>query len=151
MRRFALIALLTAAVAYAGTRAVEGAGAVPTLATHGVNLSEVAGCRASIRVDGGGTINGGTLASYYYDAVLGWVRSNTALDCTLEASKLLDGGAPAVQVCPDTLPQAKFGRFTVAANGIVGADGGTPNGVGTDGGQNIAPIVRVECWGASLP
>lgn len=151
MRKIGLLTLCLAAVAWAGSRVKESAGAVPTLATDGVSLLEVEACRPSVRVDGGGTINGGTLVSYYYDSVLGWTRSATRLDCVLEANKLLDGGAPSAQVCPDTEPVARFGRVAFVANNIVGADGGTPNGVGVDGGQNIAPVVRVECFGRALP
>lgn len=151
MRKFGLLTLCLAAVAWAGSRVKETSGAVPTGAADGVSLKEVESCRASIRVDGGGTVNGGTLASYYHDSVLGWVRSPTRLDCVLEANKLHDGGAPSVQVCPDNEPLARFGRFAVASVNIVGADGGTPNGVGTDGGQNVEPVVRVECFGKGLP
>lgn len=151
MRKLGLLTLCLAAVAWAGSRVKESAGAVPTSATDGVSLLEVESCRVSIRVDGGGTINGGTLASHYYDSVLGWTRSATGLDCVLEANKLLDGGAPSSQVCPDSAPLARFGRFAVAAVNIIGADGGTPNGVGADGGQNVVPVVRVECFGRGLP
>ena len=157
MRRALFTGLALAALAaFAGTRAKESAGAVPALladggTTDGVTLADSIGCRASVRVADGGTINGGTLASFYYDPVLGWVRSATSLDCTLQANKLLDGGAPAAQVCPDSEPLARFGRWAVASTGLVGADGGTPNGVGVDGGSNVSPVVRVECWGPTIP
>ena len=137
--------------ALAGTRAKESAGAVPTAATDGVALNGAVGCRISIRVVDGGTINGGTLALYYYDANLGWVRSASALDCALEANKAADGGAPSAQACADVEPLARFGRLAAVALNVTGSDGGTPNGFAAGGGQTVAPVVRVECFDPSLP
>lgn len=134
---------LCALTALAGTRAKESQGTVPFNdggVLEGVSLSEVEGCRLSARVTDGGTINGGGLAVYYYDAVLGWVRSSTALDCTFEANKLQDGGAPAVQVCPDLGILAKYGRLAVAGKLLTGVDGGA-----------ITATTRVECWGRNIP
>lgn len=143
--------VVCAAVAWAGSRASDSAGAQPSAATDGVSLHRAQGCRMSVRVYDGGTLNGGKLLAWYYDSVLGWVRASTALDCTLEANKLPDAGAPAAQVCPDLEPLAQFGRLGAQSSALVGADGGTPNGLGSDGGRNQAPVVRVECWGPELP
>lgn len=151
MRRLIIASMLVAAAAYAGSRAAEGAGGTPTLSTDGVSLADSEGCRLSVRARDAGTINGGTIAVWYYDAVLGWTRSATSLDCTLESNKLADGGAPTAQVCPDRVPAARFGRIAAEARSLIGADGGTPNGFGTDGGQNVTPMVRVECWGREIP
>lgn len=144
-------AVLLAWLAWAGSRANESTGAVPSLATDGVSLNDSEGCRLSVREADGGTLNGGTLAVWYYDARLGWVRSASALDCVLESNKLADGGAPSAQVCPDLQPLARFGRLGVEARGLVGLDGGSPNGLGVDGGANVAPVLRVECWGRAIP
>jgi hypothetical protein len=151
MSRSLLLTGLIALSVWAGTRAKDTTGAVPSAATDGVSLKEVQSCRASVRVADAGTVNGGTLVAYYYDAVLGWVRSNTSLDCTLEANKGPSGAAPSAQVCPDTQVLAAYGRVAVASSGLVGADGGTPNGIGVDGGQNVEPVVRIECFGSNLP
>lgn len=143
--------IVLAAATWAGSRASDSAGGTPSGATAGVSLLDSEGCRVSVRALDGGTINGGSLALWYYDSVLGWTRSATSLDCTLEANKLIDGGAPSAQVCPDYQPAARFGRLAAEARNLVGADGGTPNGVGVDGGQNVPPVVRVECWGREIP
>lgn len=135
-----VLALGCALVAYAGTRAKDSNGSIPTSATDGVSLDRVTGCRISVRVMDGGTVNGGTLVSYYYDPVLGWVRSPTALDCTLEANKLIDGGAPASQVCSDTQVLAQYGRVGVAVKSLV-------NGAAS----SITATSRIECWGPELP
>lgn len=134
---------LCALTALAGTRAKESQGTVPFNdggVLEGVSLSEVEGCRLSARVTDGGTINGGGLAVYYYDSVLGWVRSSTSLDCSFESNKLQDGGAPSVQVCPDLGVLAKYGRIAAAGKLIV-------NGAGSA----ATATVRVECWGRNLP
>lgn len=144
MKRFVPYALLIcglAVAAWAGSRAKETSGARPTLSTDGVSLSEVEGCRASVRSTDGGTVNGGKLVLFYYDAVLGWTRAQSSLDCTLEANKMLDGGAPSAQVCPDYGTLARFGRVGVASQNLVSADGGTVAGA----------TVRLECWGRNLP
>lgn len=136
----------TALVAVAGTRSYESSGSVPSVLADGghgsvgVALNDSAGCRFSARTQDGGTLNGGTIAAYYYDSTLGWVRSNTQLDCTLEASKLLDGGAPSVQVCPDLEVLGRFGRVVGVAKSMVAADGGA-----------AAVTIRTECWGSSIP
>lgn len=142
MRALLVAVGVFAAVALAGSRVKEttGAGVAPTLSTDGVALADSEGCRVSARVTDGGTINGGTLVSYYQDGVVGWVRASTALDCTLEANKTLDGGAPAAQVCPDLGVLAKFGRIAFAGKSLVGADGGT-----------VTATVRTECWGRNIP
>jgi hypothetical protein len=148
MKNFLLvvfISLFTAALAYAGTRAQDtNCGYPTTLAdggtTSGVSLSESTTCRMSVRVTDGGTINGGTLVSYYFDPVLGWVRSNTALDCVLEANKLVDAGAPAAQVCPDTNVLGRYGRVTVVGKSLV-------NGAGAA----ATATCRVECFSGTLP
>ena len=143
MRALLVAVGVVAAVALAGSRVKETTGAVgvaPTLSTDGVTLADSEGCRASARVADGGTINGGVLAAYYQDSVLGWVRAPTALDCTLESGKLLDGGAPAAQVCPDLGVLAKFGRIAFANKSLVGVDGGA-----------VTATVRVECWGRNIP
>ncbi len=148
MRALLVAVGVIAAVALAGSRVKEGVqaqGAVPaTLAdggtTDGVAIADSEGCRTSARVADGGTINGGVLASWYYDGVLGWVRASTALDCTIESSKLLDGGAPSVQVCPDLGVLAKYGRVMYTNKSLVGADAGA-----------ISATVRVECWGRNIP
>ena len=129
--------VMLAGLAYAGgcTRAAESTGAITVSATAGVPISDAEACRFSVRVTDGGTVNGGTLVAYYYDQVLGWVRSNSALDCTLEANRLIDGGAPSAQVCPDTQVRAQFGRVAVASKNLV------------DGtGLAITATVRVECY-----
>lgn len=149
--RFSLLCVFAATVVWAGSRASESTGGVPSATTDGVTLLDSSGCRVSIRARDGGTVNGGTLAVWYYDSVLGWTRSATSLDCTLEANKLADGGAPTAQVCPDYQPMARFGRIAVEARNIVGADGGTPNGIGVDGGANVPPLTRIECWGSEIP
>ena len=153
MRKLSLmIAGLCALAAWAGTRAKDSSGAQPSAASDGVSLNDSIGCRASVRVTDGGTINGGKLLAWYYDPVLGWVRASTLLDCSLEANKLPDGGAPSAQVCLDFEPAARFGRIGFQSSSLVGADGGSPNGFdGTDGGQHVAPVVRVECWGPTIP
>lgn len=135
-----VVSLGVAVTAFAGSRAKDSAGAVPSAATDGVALGDSEGCRLSVRTTDGGTINGGTLAVYYYDSVLGWVRSATSLDCVLESNKLIDGGAPQAQVCPDLGILARYGRIGVAAKALVGADGGT-----------VTAITRVECYGAQIP
>ena len=137
--KLSIIALLLAAVAFAGTRAKETSGAVPTLSTDGVALTDVSSCRFSARIVDGGTLNGGTLVAYYYDAVNGWVRSPTSLDCVLEANKLIDAGPPSAQVCPDTAVNSRFGRVAVASKNLV-------NGAGT----SVSATVRVECYVPSL-
>ena len=154
-RALLLVIGLVGAMALAGSRAKESTGAVPALSTYllsdggtatdggttdGLSLSEVEGCRASARVTDGGTVNSGTLVAYYFDPVLGWVRANSALDCALESNKLIDGGAPSVQVCPDIGILAKYGRIAMAASGLKGADAGA-----------ITANVRLECWGRTLP
>lgn len=132
--------LLVAAVAAGATRAQDSTCGYPTGSaldggtTNGVSLTEVTSCRMSVRVTDGGTINGGTLVTYYYDAVLGWVRASTALDCILEANKLIDAGAPAAQVCPDTNVLGRYGRVTVVGKNLV-------NGAGAAAGATC----RVEC------
>jgi hypothetical protein len=134
---------LCALTALAGTRAKDSAGEVPFNdggVLEGVALNDAEGCRLSARVTDGGTINGGGLAVYYYDAVLGWVRSPTSLDCTFEANKLQDGGAPAAQVCPDLGVLAKYGRIAAARKLLV-------NGAGSP----ATATVRVECWGRNIP
>lgn len=137
----ALVSLFAVSLAYAGSRAKETTGNPPTLATDGVNLAEVEGCRISVRSTDGGTINGGTLRQWYYDSVLGWVPSNSSLDCSLDSARLLDAGAPSGQVCPDVIPLAKFGRMSVEANAVRNFDAGTVPGITT----------RVECWGRNIP
>lgn len=151
MKRSLLLTGLLALSVWAGTRAKDTTGAVPSAATDGVALRGVQACRVSARALDGGTVNGGTLVAYYYDSALGWVRSNTSLDCTLEANKGPSGAAPTAQVCPDTEVLAGFGRVSYAATGLVGADGGTPNGIGVDGGANVEPVVRTECFGVDIP
>jgi len=146
MRYFYLLAIalgLCALTALAGSRASDSTGAVPFNdggVLEGVSLTDVEGCRLSARVTDGGTINGGGLAVYYYDTALGWVRGSTALDCTFEANKLLDGGAPSAQVCPDLGVLAKYGRIAAARKLLV-------NGAGSP----ATATVRVECWGRNLP
>lgn len=143
MRNFIVVSLfivLVGAVSLAATRAQDSTCGYPTGSaldggtTNGVSLSEVTSCRMSVRVTDGGTINGGTLVTYYYDAVLGWVRASTALDCVLEANKLIDAGAPAAQVCPDTNVLGRYGRVTVVGKNLV-------NGAGAAAGATC----RVEC------
>lgn len=143
-----LFASLLALTAFGGSRvkeAVAVTNAVPALlsdggTTDGVSLLEVEGCRVSARVTDGGTINGGVLAAYYFDSALGWVRASTALDCTLEANKLLDAGAPTVQVCPDLGTLAKYGRIAYVNKSVV------------NGSAAAATVTtRVECWGRNLP
>ena len=158
MKRALLAAALTvAAIGYAKTRsatvtvlAPTVVASPPTSATAGIALQDAIGCRMSIRVVDAGTINGGTLIPYYYDANLGWTRPATSQDCTLEANKLPDGGPPAAQVCADMAPLARFGRVMVYAKAVTGGDGGSPNGFHADGGQFIAPTARIECWGPNI-
>lgn len=138
---FAFLAVLLAgALAFAGTRARESAGAVPTLATDGVSIVGATACRMSARVTDGGAVNGGTLVPYYYDAVLGWVRAGSATDCTLESNKLLDGGAPSAQVCLVDVAGASWGRIAAVANGLFTADGGP-----------ATANIRVECFDPTIP
>ena len=137
---FFFCAAVFTALAYAGSRAAESSGATPTLTTDGVSLRDSEGCRVSARVGDGGTVNGGTLALWYHDSVLGWTRGSTSLDCTLESNKLWDGGAPSAQVCPDRVPAARFGRMAAEARSLIGVDGGV-----------ITANVRVECWGRDIP
>lgn len=142
------VSILVGLTAFGGSRVKEVNAALntppTTLAdggtTDGVSLSEIEGCRVSARVADGGTLNGGVLAAYYFDAVLGWVRASTALDCTFEAGKLLDGGAPSTQVCPDLGVLAKYGRIAYVNKSLVGVDGGA-----------ATATVRTECWGRNLP
>lgn len=141
MKKLVLLLPLLALAALAGTRAAESAGNVPTLATEGVSLTNVEGCRLSARSADGGTVNGGKVVAYYYDAVNGWTRSASTLDCTLESNKLLDGGAPRSQVCSDLAVGGSFGRIAAVNGGVTSADGGTPVGL----------VVRVECYGKELP
>ncbi len=136
---FAVLFLIGFA-AWAGSRAKDSDGSVPTASTDGVSLSEVTGCRASVRSDGGTTINGGTLVLYYYDAVLGWAPSQSSLDCTLDAHRAADGGAGLSLVCPDTRVTAPYGRVAVNARSLTSSDGGVPTA-----------LVRIECFGPNLP
>lgn len=151
MHRIGLLAVgLIAFIAVAGTRAKDSAGAAPTATTDGVGMGDAVGCRASIRVDGGGTIGTGTkLVYHYYDPVLLWSESTSALTCTVTARA--DGGTRSAYVCPDLEPLARFGRVAVSNFGLIGSDGGTGFGLGTDGGYNVAPVTRIECWGSSIP
>lgn len=137
---FMAAALAVAGVVYGGTRAAEVSGEIPSASNEGVPLDRVESCRFSIRVLDGGTINGGKLVAYYYDPVLGWVRSPSALDCTLEANKLIDAGAPAAQVCADTTVLGRYGRVSAATQGVVNGAGAAATG-----------FVRVECYGGDLP
>lgn len=148
MRTLFVLLLSVSVIALAGSRVKEitvAQGVVPTTladggTTDGVSLSEIEGCRISARVSDGGTINGGVIGVYYYDSAIGWVRASTALDCTLEASKLFDGGAPAAQVCPDLGILAKYGRISATNKSLVGIDGGA-----------VTATIRTECWGRNLP
>lgn len=141
MKRALLLTGLVALSVWAGTRAKDTDGSLPSTATDGVSLKEVQSCRASVRSVDGGTVNGGTVVSFYYDSVLGWVRSPASLDCVLEANKLLDGGAPSVQICPDTEVLASYGRVSFVPFGVVNASGAAVPGM----------QVRTECFGRDLP
>ncbi len=140
MKRLLLIAALTAAaLAWAGSRAAESSGTVPTSATAGVSISQTTACRGSVRVDDGGAVMGGALQPYYYDAVLGWVESSRASACTLDGTLQLDGGQRSRQVC-EWAVNGQFGRVALVANGLV-----------NDAGTSITATVRLECSGADLP
>lgn len=139
MRNIAIIAVLFAVVAWAGTRAKESASAPPSAATDGVNLSAVTGCRASIKLDAGTIGTGGKIIISYYDAVLGWVESDSSIHCTVVATTN-DGGTRQGYVCPDLQPIAQFGRIGAHAYGVLAIDGG-PGDIRT----------RLECFGPELP
>lgn len=150
MRRlFPLFIALVAFVAVAGSRAKESDGTVPSASTDGVSIADSVGCRASVHVDGGNVNTGAKLIYHYYDAVTLWNESASTLACTVTARA--DAGTRVSYVCPDLEPLARFGRVGVSLYGMVGIDGGTPNGVGADGGQNLTPVARIECWGPSIP
>lgn len=134
-----LLALVLPVLAWAGTRAKESGSTPPTATTDGVNLSEVAGCRASVRVDAGTLGTSGKVLFWYYDAVLGWVESDSALHCTVTATSN-DGGTRMAYVCPDLQPAATFGRIAAQSYAVLASDGG-PLDVRT----------RIECWGPGLP
>lgn len=156
MRKLLIAAFtMVALVAYAGTRATDSQlGQIPNSATSGVSMGSSEGCRASIRVGDGGTINGGTIKYVYHDPVVGdggWVPGRAEYNCALESNNLPDGGAPPAQMCPGITPGSQFGRVGIYAVNVVGADGGTPNGLGPDAGQNVIPLLRIECWGPNLP
>lgn len=151
MRKLALVTVLfTVALAWAGTRAKDSAGAPPTAATDGVSLNEVTSCRASVRTDAGGSLSAGQLILYYYDPVLGWVESDPNLQ-TLSLGNTFDGGVRGSYVSPDLTVAAAYGRLGVAGKDIKGRDGGSPNGDEGDAGFHVKPIFRVECYGANLP
>lgn len=145
MRAQIMIGALISAAALAGTLAKDNpTNATPSAATDGVSLVYAHGCRISARLDAG-VITAGRIAPYYYDSVLGWVRSQTASDCLLESGKTADAGNPGAQVC-DYEVVAQFGRLGAQCLGCTTsqtlADGGT---------ATPTPNVRVECWGPSLP
>lgn len=142
MRYLVLPVMVCCALAFAGTRARDSS-APPSAVTDGVSLSEVQGCRASVRIDGGGTIStGGKMVLSYYDAVLGWVESDSTLNYTVPITSA-DGGTRTSYVSPDIQPVANFGRIAVHTFGTLGSDGGTA-ATGT-------VKARIECWGPSLP
>lgn len=130
---------LVVAVAWAGSRAAESGGGVPTDAGQGVSLSGVTACRASVRQTDGGTINGGKVGFMYYDAVNGWVASPSVFDCSLSTAGLPDGGIQSAQVCPDMTVGVEVGRIGAFNKAII-------NGSGAP----TLPIVRVECWGPNF-
>lgn len=144
--KLVLISAVISLTALAFVRTTSSAGAAPSAATDGVSLYGVAACRALVYVTDSGTINGGTLRSYYYDSTAGWVRSNTDQDCVLETAATKGLSSVASHVCEYEVLN-KAGRFAMAVSGLTGVDGGSPNGVGTDGGQNVEPIVKLDCYG----
>lgn len=129
--------------ALAGTVSTDTLGVAPLPdagSDIGVSLSGATGCRLSVRATDGGTVNGGTLKAYYYDtATLSWNPSHSALDCTLDANRLSDAGAPYAQICPDLEPLGRYGR-------ILGVSSSLVNGAGTA----ITATVRTECWGQTI-
>lgn len=138
-----------------GSRYVETSGQVPTVCDvsgnggDGLALKDTTACRASIRAVDGGNVNGGKLVPYYCEigatTGAGWQEGPSTGVCTLESASRADGGANrAQQMCEWTVSNP-FGRVAVAAYGITGADGGTGNGIGADGGYNVGPVVRLEC------
>lgn len=145
MKKTLLIPLVVAAFAYAGTIFTsDTTGATPSASTDGVELQGMKACRVSLRVADSGTIGGGTLKPYYYDSNLGWVQGDSALNLSVESGHATDN----VQVWPDLeVSNNLFGRLAYVASSITGTDGGTPNGVGVDGGTNVEPRVRIDCWG----
>ncbi len=136
--------LVLAFAAWAGSRAAETDSAtVPsgtTCTSAGVAINDSSGCRASVRRTDGGTINSGKVAYYYCDSTLGWVPSSSALDCTLDSNRGADGGASSAHVCPDLVPQARFGRVAAVPYGIGGPDAGA-----------VGVTTRIECWGGEIP
>lgn len=136
-RLFAIAAVVTCLVAFAGTRAKESAAQAPTATTDGVSLSEVTGCRASVRVDAGTLATGGKILISYYDPVLGWVQSDSSLHCTVAATSD-DGGTRTSYVCPDMQPLAQYGRIAAQSTGVTSSGG-------------AAVKTRIECFGATLP
>lgn len=148
----ALLILGVSLAAVAGVRSADSNGfpPAPSAATAGVSLQDVEACRYSIRVDGGGTVSTGFIVPHYYDSTLGWQESKLSLHCAIPTTRA-DGGVWTSYACPDAKVAARFGRVAVSARGVLGSDGGSPNGLGSDGGYNVAPIVRVECWGPLIP
>lgn len=145
MRHLALVGIaLVAFAAWAGSRAKENQGQVPSTPTDGVGISQASACRFSARVDDGGTLNGGKLVLFYGeplpDGGMRWVRSPSSLDCTLEAGKAIDGGNVSAQVCSDMAVGAQFGRVAPVASALVNASA-----------AQITATVRAECWGPQIP
>lgn len=124
----------------------SAAQAEPTALTDGVELTDVTGCRMSIRVDGGNIAPGCKLIPWYWDAKLGWTESDSTLWCTTTAKS--DGGLRDSFLCPDgPMPIARFGYVAVQKVGCVGSDGGTGAASLVDGGPSVQPTTRIECGG----
>lgn len=137
MRYFTIAVVLLTLAAFAGTRAKESRAAPPSASTDGVALSETTGCRASLYEDGGTINTGGKILFLYYDAVVGWVQSDSTIQCTVSATQA-DGGTRTGYVCPDLQPLATYGRIAAQSYGVIWSDGGVPK-------------VRIECFGPTLP
>lgn len=136
MRTPFVVALLLAAVAFAGSRFTETTGQLPKAATDGVSLIGVEACRASVRYIDGGTVAGGSIVPYYYDSAIGtWFQGADASKCTLDSTTQVDGGTRFAQIC-EWKVQAQFGRAAIVGSSL------TPQAVA---------INRLECWGPNVP
>jgi hypothetical protein len=146
----AVLALALAVGASAGTRAKDKSTATPTVAGDGVPLADSVGCRMSARVDGGGNLDQGSLIPYYRDTPIAeWTPAASSLWCTV--APLPDGGLRSSFVCPDMEPLARFGLVSVGQFGLKGRDGGSGAAALADAGPSSQPILRIECWGPSIP
>ncbi len=146
MRKLAAIVVVVAGVvsaglAFGGTRSWTSLGAQPNDAGQGVDLSDVVGCRMSAYLTDGGTIGGGTLQWWYSDPPKPWSPGDAVFDCARTAGRYtLDGGSPSVFVCPDLEPLARYGKVAAVAINLTSGDGGVATGA----------VVESKCWGPTV-